>query len=238
MEEQRPAYLNERPKEDWDKTPASIKNLVEDMAQQIKKLEQQVAELVVVHQQLLEKINSTSKNSSSSPSQDRPNLAKKPRKAKSGKKRGGQLGHDGHSRNLYPIEACSSVIDHHPQECGCCGEKLVGEDDNPYRHQIVEIPPISPIVIEHRLHQLVCKQCGTKSRATLPVDVNHSGYGVRVVAIVALLSGLYRLSHRMVQSGMQDLFAISLSLGSVNQLREEASNAVASAVEGRKNKHL
>ncbi|MBR8837054.1 MAG: IS66 family transposase zinc-finger binding domain-containing protein [Stigonema ocellatum SAG 48.90 = DSM 106950] len=40
--------------------------------------------------------------------------------------------------------------------CASCGETLSGEDTNPYRHQIVEIPPISPIVIEHRLHQLTC----------------------------------------------------------------------------------
>ncbi|WP_207714467.1 hypothetical protein [Scytonema sp. UIC 10036] len=60
--------------------------------------------------------------------------------------------------------------------------------------------PIEPIVVEHRLHQLTCAKCGTQTRATLPDDVNPTGYGVRVVAVVALLSGLYRNSQRMVQS--------------------------------------
>jgi transposase len=231
MEEQRLAYLIEISQEDWEKTPASVKKLVEEMAQRIEKLEQQLESVLAVQQQLLEKINQTSKNSSSSPSLDPPNVAKKLRKPKSSKKRGGQPGHEGHSRHLYPIEKCSSVIDHHPETCACCKEKLSGIDANPYRHQIVEIPPISPIVVEHRLHQLVCEQCGTSTRATLPVDVNPSGYGVRVVAIVAVLSGLYRHSQRMVQSAMQDLFAISMSLGTVNKLRQEASDAVADAVE-------
>jgi transposase len=123
------------------------------------------------------------------------------------------------------------VIDHHPQQCSSCGEKLSGEDTSPYRHQIVEIPPISPIVIEHRLHQLTCNECGAMTRATLPLEVNPSGYGVRVVALVALLSGVYRNSQRMVQSAMQEVFGISISLGTVNRLRLEASNAVARSVD-------
>lgn len=87
----------------------------------------------------------------------------------------GQPGHNGHSRDLYPIEECSDVIDHHPRVCACCGENLAGEDPNPHRHQIVEIPPISPIVVEHRLHKLTCPGCGTSTRATLPPDVNKTG---------------------------------------------------------------
>ncbi len=107
----------------------------------------------------------------------------------------------------------------------------MGLSTNPYRHQIVEIPPISPIVIEHRLHQLTCSSCGTRTRATLPEEVNPSGYGVRVVALVPLLSGVYRNSQRMVQSAMQEVFGISMSLGTVNKLRQEARGAVASCVD-------
>jgi transposase len=88
-----------------------------------------------------------------------------------------------------------------------------------------------PIVIEHRLHQLTCSKCGTSTRATLPDEVNPSGYGVRVVALVALLSGLYRNSQRMVQSALLELFDIPMSLGTVNRLRLEASNAVANCVD-------
>ena len=99
-----------------------------------------------------------------------------------------------------------------------CGAALTGVDTNPYRHQIVEIPPINPIVIEHRLHQLTCNGCGTKTRAVLPEDVNPSGYGVIVVALVALLSGAYRHSQKMVQSAMQEVFGISMSLAFHQQI--------------------
>lgn len=216
---------------DWEKTPAIVKELVEKMGQHIKQSEKELTNLKAQQQELLEKINRTSKNSSSAPSLDPPNAEKRQEKKKSGKKRGGQPGHKGHSRFLYDVSECESVLDHHPQTCNCCGEKLTGVDAFPYRHQIVEIPPINPIIVEHRLHQLLCKECGTLSRAKLPVEVDRSGYGVRVVAMVGVLSGLYRHSQRMVQSAMQDLFGISLSLGTVNNLRLEASSAVESAVE-------
>ena len=199
--------------------------------QGIEKLEQESAELLVAHQQLLEKINKTSKNSSSPPSSDPPGFGRKSTLKKSSKKRGGQPGHEGKSRDLYPVEKCSESYDHYPPTCASCGFGLSGEDPNPYRHQIVEIPPIEPIVIEHRLHQLTCSECGTQTRATLHLDINKSGYGVRVVATVALLSAVYRNSHRMVQSALAELFDISMSLGTVNKLRLEASNAIASCVD-------
>ncbi len=177
MEENCLAYGIEISDSDWDKTPARVKQLVEKMGQHIKKSEEKLAELESKQQELLEKINCTSKNSSSPPSSDPLHAEKKPEKNKSGKKRGGQPGHKGHSRFLYDVSECQSVLDHHPQTCSCCGEILLGEDAKPYRHQIVEIPPISPIIVEHRLHQLMCQECGTLTRATLAQEVYPSGYG-------------------------------------------------------------
>ncbi|MEJ6486727.1 IS66 family transposase [Nostoc punctiforme UO1] len=231
MDENCLAYGIEISESDWKKTPAKVKQLVEKMGQHIKESEKRLADLETKQQELLEKINRTSKNSSVPPSLDPLNAEKAREKNKSGKKRGGQPGHKGHSRFLYDVSECSSVLEHHPKTCSCCGEILLGEDANPYRHQIVEIPPINPIIVEHRLHQLVCQQCGTLTRAKLPQELHPSGYGVRVVALVTVLSGLYRHSQRMVQSAMQDIFGISMSLGTVNNLRLEASLAVESAVE-------
>lgn len=222
------------PSLDWEQTPVSVKRWVESQQKRIKELEQQqaaqqqlLAELQAQIQLLQEKQNRTSSNSSQPPSSDPPQAPKRRQHKSSGKKRGGQPGHQGHSRHLYPIEQCERIIDYYPEQCRCCGGQLHGEDANPYRHQVVEIPPVTPIVIEHRLHQRVCEQCGAASRAQLPEAVCLTGYGPRLVAITALLSGLYRHSQRMVQSAMQDLFGVWMSLGTVNRLRQEASAAVA-----------
>ena len=231
MDEPSLAYVQQISSDDWERTPASVKQLVEEMAQRLGQLEKKLAELQAEQQLLTEKTNRTSSNSSQAPSSDPPSAPKRQPKRKSGKKLGGQPGHEGHSRPLYPVEQCESVTDYYPQTCRCCSAALSGEDANPYRHQIVEIPPISPQVAEHRLHQLVCEQCGSATRAELPVEVSPSGYGTRVVAMVALLSGLYRHSQRMVLNAMLDLFGVSMSLGSVNNLRNQASRAVAQAVD-------
>jgi transposase len=42
---------------------------------------------------------------------------------------------------------------------------------------------------------------------------------------------MYRHSHRMVVSAMSDLFGVKMSLGTVNHLRKEASEAVSGVVE-------
>ncbi len=180
---------------------------------------------------LKEKVNGSSRNSHRAPSSDQAKPPKRQEKRKRGKKRGGQPGHRGHSRPLYPVEECGQVTDYYPQTCACCGERLTGFDPNPYRHQVVDIPPIQLQIEEHRLHQLACNHCGEKTRAALPSEVEGSGYRERVVAIVSVLSGMYRHSHRMVVSAMSDLFGVKMSLGTVNRLRREASEAVSGPVD-------
>ena len=217
--------------DDWEKTPVSVRKLVVHLGLKIEQLEKHLKELQEANQQLNEKVNRNSQNSHTPPGEDPPHLDKRKKKRKNHKKRGGQPGHPGHSRPLYPVEKCERVTDYYPQTCACCGEGLTGVDPKPYRHQVVEIPPIALDIEEHRLHQLVCHHCGQKTRAALPEEVEASGYGVTVVGMVSLLSGMYRHSHRMVVSAMSDLFGVKMSLGSVNRLRTEASEAVSGPVD-------
>ena len=70
----------------------------------------------------------------------------------------------------------------------------------PYRHQVLEIPPITPLVIEHRLHRLVCPCCSTSTCAELPSDVEPSRYGPRLSALVVLLSSAFPLQFRQNSS--------------------------------------
>ena len=116
--------------EEWDLTPEGVKQFVVQQKQRIEELEKEL-------ENLQEKVNCNSKNSSIPPSTEifKPET-KKPFKRKK-KNRGGQKGHLGSSRELYPESQCKSIENHKPETCKCCGEKLSGTDDNPYRHQIV-----------------------------------------------------------------------------------------------------
>lgn len=128
--------------DDWEKTPVSVRQLVVQLGLKVEQLERQLQELQESNQKLREKVNRNSQNSHSPPAEDPPQVERRKKKKKGGKKRGGQPGHQGHSRPLYPVEECATVRDHYPQTCACCGEKLTGFDPNPYRHQVVDIPPI------------------------------------------------------------------------------------------------
>ena len=42
-------------------------------------------------------------------------------------------------------------IEHRPITCPTCGEPLTGNDDDPLRHQIIELPQLRPSITEHRV---------------------------------------------------------------------------------------
>ena len=191
MENQPPNFLAEISDADWEITPESVKRLVGQLLERIAALEER-------QQHLEEQLKRNSKNSSQPPSQDG-GLGFKPKpKEPSKKRRGGQPGHEGHQQKLYAPEECAAIEEHYPSHCCGCGEVLSGCDAEPQRCQTVEIPPLRPIVVEHRFHALDCLKCGMRTRAYDSTVVDGSRYGDRLCALVGLLSGEYRQSHRMV----------------------------------------
>jgi hypothetical protein len=231
MEKEQLLKTNFYTTEEWDLTPQGVKSFVVQQKLRIEQLENEQEELKKRLEKLEEKVNCNSTNSGIPPSTEIVKPEKKKTNKRKKRNRGGQKGHPGNSRELYPESECRSIENHLPQTCKCCGEKLSGTDNNPHRHQIVEIPAIELEIVEHRLHQLECNHCGTKTRANLPENVSESGYGSTVVALVSLMSGVYRHSHRMIVNGMRDFFGVKMSLGTVNRLRNEASVALSVAVE-------
>jgi len=212
---------------DWAQTPDSVKRY---LLGRIEQLERQYEELKAENAMLREQIGRNSRNSSKPPSHDQHKGFKPKAKQEKGKPRGAQFGHIGHEAKLYPLEACQTVEEHYPERCINCGARLQGEDPDPYRVQQVEIPPVLPVVKEHRFHARSCACCGVSTRAWDETVINGCRYGERVVASVGILSGQYRQSHRMVQGLLSELFGVEVSVGSINQLRQESSISVAAAV--------
>jgi len=211
---------------EWEQTPISVKRLFVVLTERLETQFQQTEKQKTEIEWLKEKLSRDSGNSSLPPSTDE----KKASLPKTGKKRETTRGTSRartHFRKLRAVEECESVEDYYPEQCWSCGAALEQVEGEPTRHQVVEIPPIQLQVKEYRLHQCVCTHCQCLTRASLPSEVSAKGYGPRVVAIVGVLSGMYRQSQRMVQAGMSDLFGLKLSLGSINNLRHESSQAVA-----------
>jgi transposase len=218
--------------QDWQQTPPAVQQLLLSLLQRMSEVEQRLSALEEENQRLREQLASNPNNSSRPPSSDPPGRSSlRQRKKRTGRKRGAQPGHTGYPRQLLPVEQCQKVVEHYPPTCRRCGGTLSGTDDHPLRHQVVEVPAVVPAVEEHRLHRLMCGECGTTTCATLPRDVPVTGYGPRVVALVAVFGGLYRASTRLTQLALKDLFGVEMSVGSVNALRQEASQAVAETVD-------
>lgn len=180
-------------------------------------------------EELEAKLNQDSSNSSKPPSSD-PWWKQRPKKApkqKGKRKRGGQKGHKGHRRDLLPEEQVRHIEDVHPQECHNCGSsKLVPEGSEPLRHQVTDIPIIEPFTDEWRQHVGVCVDCGETTRAELPPGVPRSNFGPALVALVALLTGVYRVGKRGVQRLLGDVFNVVMSLGAVSNCERQVGEAL------------
>jgi transposase len=138
----------------------------------------------------------TPQNSSLPPSSQHPHARPQSQRRKSKKKRGGQPGHEKHERPLIPTDQCHDVLTLKPTECRRCGEKLAGNDPDPLRHQVWELPKIEPIVTEYRRHRLACPHCGETTCAELPDGVPRGQSGPQLMALTALLMAFYRQSKR------------------------------------------
>jgi len=209
--------------EDWEGTPITVQRLVLALLAENQELK---ARLNIIEEQ----IKQNSQNSSKPPSKDEFGAKPKGKKAQGERARGGQFGHPGQERSFHQLTDNSEIHEHIPSDCRVCGVELEGVDPQPYRHQVIEVPPISAKITEHRLHQLVCPHCGEKTRAKLPTEVSAVGYGERLSALVAWLSSDYRQSHGQLQQLLKQLFGIDISVASINRLRPEMSLALESVV--------
>src|SRR5581483_8062415 len=107
---------------------------------------------------------------------------------------------------------------------------LQGQDPEPLRHQVIDLPEIRPVVTEYQLHRLACPGCGTTTCAPLPGRVPSGGQGPRLQATAALLAGAYRLSKRQVECLLADLLNVPLCAGQVCALEQQTSAALAPVV--------
>src|SRR6516165_2726140 len=174
------------------------------------------------------RLNLNSTNSSRPPSSDPPAVKAKrrPPPPPSGRNRGGQPGHKRHTRPLVPPEHLRETFEVKPAHCNGCGACLQGDDPNPLRHQVAEIPPVRPDVDESRLHRLTCSVCGTTTRAALPARAPTGPFAPRLRAILAMFAGSYRLAKRPIQQLASDLFGLDISLGMISKLERRAAEVL------------
>ncbi|MDP1725347.1 MAG: IS66 family transposase [Bacteroidota bacterium] len=160
-------------------------------------------------------------NSSKPPSSGLPKLLKtQSLRTPSGKKPGGQPGHEGTTLKMAGIP--DTIQKHSPNYCTCCGEDLSGYQPQFIgRRQVIDIPPIKPIVTEHHLFEVHCR-CGHNNKASYPDGVlTPVSYGPGVQSLVSYLSVRQYLPVERITELLSSLCGLSLSTGGVCYLLEK-----------------
>ena len=205
-------------------TAVAVLLRVGELVEANRRLEARVAELE-------QRLNRSSRNSSLPPSQDPPSAPPRPRQPGSGRKRGGQPGHEGSHRPLLPLERVDEIVEHWPERCRSCAhvftERELVDAAKPRRHQVAELPSIAVHVSEHRLHGVCCPKCATRTRAELHAEVPRSSFGPRLQAAVATLAVRNRVSRRDTSELAGELFGVELSTGSVDAIVQRTGEALA-----------
>src|SRR5947209_1062504 len=196
-------------------------------------LERRVAELEALVRELQARLGMHAGNSSVPPSANPPAAPKPVVKEPTGRRPGGQPGHAPCQRLRLPPERVQRVIHHVPKTCGHCQAALPtkpeAHDPAPTWYQVAELPPIAAIVTEHQGHARTCPRCGKLTRAPIPAEVRTHGVGPRLAAVIAYLSGARHDSKRGVEEVVEAVFGVPIALGSVANVEQEVSAALAGA---------
>jgi len=194
------------------------------LKQQIETLEKRIEQMQKHIEHLERRLGMNSQNSSKPPSSDPPKAAVVlPRRRR---KHGGRKGHPPHLRTPMPPEAVTQRVELKPDACPCGGTHLEKTDEEPLRHQIVDLPPIQPDVTEYVQAFYRCRDCGAVVYQPLPGETKRRSFGPGVLALVALLTGSLNTSKRKALAVINDLFGIPMSLGGLSACEEHISQAL------------
>ena len=204
-----------RENEDLKKENEALKSEIEILKGLIIVLTNEITELKA-------KINKNSNNSNKPPSSDGPKKQViKNSRTPSGKKTGGQQGHEGKTKDL--TSSPDKVIELKPTE-GCeCGGQVVVKSETYTSRQVSDIIKPQLITVEYRAKSGACAECGKEYKASFPKGVDGVvSYGENLQAIVTYLNIYQLLPIKRTTELIKDLFGIDISQATVISSGEAA----------------
>jgi len=197
-------------------------------------LRRRLAELEDRLRELEARLGQNASNSSLPPSANPPDAPKPVVKTPTGRKPGGQPGHDAHLRErLSPERLTEPTVHYLPEICEVCQDDLPYEpgpdDPAPRWHQVVELPAIPVQVTEYQAHGRTCPNCGHLTWARIPDGIRAHVCGPRLSATLSFLSGVLHASKRGIEQFVETVCGVPIALGTVSNLEAEMSDALAEA---------
>lgn len=178
---------------------------------------------------LEERVNLDSNNSSKPPSSNGPDKLHRSHRRRSGRRRGAQPGHKGHSRALLDAWKVDALVDCKPDPVCKCGAPM-HLDDEPRWHQVFDVPPMRARVDEYRIYSGRCKVCGKADAGALPTGVPTGQIGPRALALVGVLGTRYHLTQRKIRNLLAQLVGLDFSVGAISQAQGKVANALKTPV--------
>jgi len=177
-----------------------------EQAARILKLEERVRDLE-------NRLSKNSSNSSKPPSSDGLGGKTKSLRDPTGKKPGGQPGHEG--KTLHQVAEPDHVVVHSPHNCENCNVSLTGSGVvGLEKRQVFDLPTPQIEVTEHQAETKVCSCCGHRTKATFPESVVAPvQYGERIQALAAYFDNQHFIPADRLCQLFEDVFGVSISPG-------------------------
>jgi len=190
--------------------------------------QQTFTELSECLQQVEDRISKNSGNSSKPPSTDgyeKP--APKSRRKRSGKKSGGQPGHAGHT--LKMVEKPDKVEMHPVEHCAHCAKSLRHVSASAVeKRQVLDLPEIRLLAIEHQAEVKVCPHCQQWTEAAFPEGVTQAvQYGQRIKGQMTYFHEYQLLPLGRTSETLHDLYAQEISESTIESACKELAYQVA-----------
>src|SRR2546425_5792800 len=193
-------------------------------------LVQQMEHLLARLQEVEGRLVKDSHNSSKPPSSDGPACKRGRRRAKSGKKTGGQPGHPGRTR--LQVAKPEEIVRHRPAVCLHCQQSLeavAGQVKE--RRQVHDLPVMRVVVQEHQVEEVCCPACQHLNVGSFPPGVQAPvQYGPNVQAL-----GVYLHQYQLVPLGrtcelLEDLYDCHVSEATLVSWVQIASTSLEASV--------
>jgi transposase len=203
--------------------------LVKKQSEQIAYLQKENAQIKARIKELEGRLNQNSSNSSTPPSSDGFKKRVANLRKRSGKKPGGQPGHNGDTLQLVcdPDEVVL-YLPNREGRCRCCGCKAF-EELPPEIAQVVDLPVIKAKVTEHRKVRHQCKTCGNVISGTFPQGIvaNRAQYGEGVQSLAVYFNQYHFIPYHRLAELFSDCFSLTLSVGSLVNFTKKAGEWLA-----------
>lgn len=213
---------------DWIMTPEPVKQYILHLERTLDTVTDQLREVDKRVEKLEVRTQKNSKNSSKPPSSDSPFNKPKRKKKKSKRSKGGQKGHPGHQQQLLEPTRVHPLL---PERCTCGHSDFNGlAMATFYTHQRIEMPEPKMDIIHFVLNQCDCPNCGKTVKAKPPSSAR-AGFGPRLSAFIAELSGIKGMSRNDVKNLCESVLGINISTGAIQKMIDRTSEAIAPAYE-------